>query len=451
MHNLHPYQLGSMSTMSSPRTEMSVPTALPETDESRLMFYAEVLMANVPSLIADLSSAKYAFLSFSEKTRNEVKQKSALIQAIGRTFTSLQNASKSLIEARQSLQEYETKLVRAAPPTFVTSAEALHLSSARANGDTTGAEQNGSASAEVTAAELRRLSTASPDNMVILNEEDIGPVREAEEAYEKESTVYAEIAKACNQMEDAFDHAHDQCRVMTEHVQDLKWKFDEVYNGWKGAERERRVVRAMRDELADRRAIMTEALRGIKAVEDECRAQEFKIIERSIAQAQAEVDAIKAELQTKRSRYELELATYQIAYKEQQAEVESLREHCKLLRSHQRDLEILAKKQQLEEVDRNCLRKLMMAALTLTPSKYGSAEDRTLTSEQQTEVRNDHLLVSALAARISILEEQRKMVGGLLVSARGMGKSDDVSATVEQIRSLLEPEIQLDEDALMGE
>ncbi|CAJ1990987.1 hypothetical protein conserved [Leishmania donovani] len=440
-----------MSTMSSPRSEMSVSTALPETDESRLMFYAEVLMANVPSLIADLSSAKYAFLSFSEKTRIEVKQKSALIQSIGRTFTSLQNSSKSLIAARQSLQECETKLVRAAPPTFVTSAEALHLSSARAHGGTTGAEQNGNASAEATAAELRRLSAATPDNVVILNEEDIRPVREAEEAYEKESAVYAEIAKACNKMEDAFDHAHDQCRVMTEHVQDLKWKFDEVYNGWKSAERERWVVRVMRDELEDRRAIMTEALLGIKAVEEECRAQEFRIIEGSIAHAQAEADVIKAELQAKRSRYELELATYQIAYKEQQAEVESLREHCKLLRSHQRDLEILAKKQQLEEMDRNCLRKLMMATLTLTPSKYGKAEDRTLTSEQQMEVRNDHLLVSVLAARISVLEEQRKTIGGLLASARGMGKSNDVSATVEQIRTLLEPEVQLDEDALTGD
>lgn len=424
---------------------------MPETDESRLMFYAEVLMANVPSLIADLSSAKYAFLSFSEKTRNEVKQKSALIQSIGRTFTLLQNASKSLIAARQSLQEYETRLVRAAPPTFVTSAEALHLSSARAHGDTTDAEQNGNASAEATAAALRRLSTASLDNLVILDEEDIRPVREAEEAYEKESTASAEIARACNKVEDAFDHAHDQCRMMTEHVQDLKWKFDEVYNGWKSVERERLVVRVMRDELEDRRAIMTEALHGMKAVEEECRAQELRIIEVSIAHAQAETVAIKAELQAKRSRYELELATYQIAYKEQQAEVEALREHCKLLRSHQRDLEILAKKQQIEEMNRNCLRKLMMATLTLTPSKCGKAEDRTLTSEQQMEVRNDHLLVSVLAARISILEEQRRTVGVLLASARGMGKSDDDSATVEQIRTLLEPEVQLDEDALTGD
>ncbi|CAG9578428.1 conserved hypothetical protein [Leishmania major strain Friedlin] len=440
-----------MSTMSSPRSEISGSTALPETDESRLMFYAEVLMANVPSLIADLSSAKYAFLSFSEKTRNEVKQKSALIQSIGRTFTLLQNASKSLIAARQSLQEYETRLVRAAPPTFVTSAEALHLSSARAHGDTTDAEQNGNASAEATAAALRRLSTASLDNLVILDEEDIRPVREAEEAYEKESTASAEIARACNKVEDAFDHAHDQCRMMTEHVQDLKWKFDEVYNGWKSVERERLVVRVMRDELEDRRAIMTEALHGIKAVEEECRAQELRIIEVSIAHAQAETVAIKAELQAKRSRYELELATYQIAYKEQQAEVEALREHCKLLRSHQRDLEILAKKQQIEEMNRNCLRKLMMATLTLTPSKCGKAEDRTLTSEQQMEVRNDHLLVSVLAARISILEEQRRTVGVLLASARGMGKSDDDSATVEQIRTLLEPEVQLDEDALTGD
>ncbi|GET90797.1 hypothetical protein, conserved [Leishmania tarentolae] len=444
-----------MSTMTLPRNEMSVPMALPETDESRLMFYAELLMANVPSLIADLNSAKYAFLSFSEKTRNEVKQKSTLIQSIGRTLTSLQNARKCLKAARQSLQELETKLVRAMPPMFVTSAEARHLSRANTNGDTsTSAEETGNASEtppKATAGESRHRTTAYPDNVVILSEEDILPVREAEEVYAKETTRYTEISKACNTMEDALGHAHDQCRTMTENVQGLKWKFDEVYNGWKRAELDRRMVRLMRDELEERRVITREGLHGLNELEDECRTHEMRIIEDFIARAQADADAIQEELRAKRNRYELELTTYQIAYKEQQAEAELLREECKLLRSQQQNLEVLAKQQQLEEMDRNSLRKLMMETLTLTPSKYGRAEDRLLTSEQLIEVKNDHLLVSVLAARISILEEQRKAVGGLLARARGMGKNYDISGTVERIRTLLEPKIQLDDDALMSE
>ncbi|KAG5497955.1 hypothetical protein GH5_02751 [Leishmania sp. Ghana 2012 LV757] len=443
-----------MTSTSTPCCLPPVPAALPETDEARLMFYAEVLMANVPSLIADLSSAKYAFLSFSEKTRNEVKQKSTLIQSISRTFISLQNAKQSLNAAQHTLQEYETKLVRASPPAFVTSAEALHLSNARVKGGGPSADENGSVSpsySEAVATAPRRLVAASPDNLFILNEEDIRPVREAEEAHEKETAAYAGIAKACNTMEDALEKAQDQCRVMTEHVQGLKWEYDEVYNSWKCAERERQIVRVMRDELKDRRAIMTEACQGLKVIEDKCLAQESEIIEDFMAHAHAEEELIRAELQAKRSRNELELVAYQIAYKEQQAEVESLRERCKLLRAHQRDLEVLAKKQQLEETDRNCLRKLVMETLMLTPSKHGKAEDRELTAEQQGQVRNDHLLVSLLAARISVLEEQRKTVGGLLVNARGVGKSGDVSATIDRIRTLLEAEVQLDGDALKGE
>lgn len=442
-----------------------VPAALPETDEARLMFYAEVLMANVPVLIADLSSAKYTFLSFSEKTRNEVKQKSTLIQSIGRTFTSLQNANKTLAAAHHALDDYETKLVRAAPPTFLTSAEALRLSNGEggitpastATATSTAAaaadgEAHASGAPAAPSATTRRLSTAAAaDNVLILNDDDIRPVRAAEDAYEAESAAFTELTASCATMELLLEEARVQCRTMTEHVQGLKGKYEEEYRGWKSAERERRLVRVMRDELEERRATVIDALHGIKLIEDECRAQEFKIIEDSIAQAQAEAESIRAELQEKRSRYELELAAYQIAYKEQQAEVEALREHCKVLRSHQRDLETLAKKQQLEETERNSLRKVMMDTLTFTPSKCGRAEERALTPEQQAQVRDDHPLVSLLAARISVLEEQRKTVGGLLVSARGMGKSEDVTATVERIRDLLEPEVQLDEDALAAD
>ncbi|KAK7201079.1 hypothetical protein NESM_000168000 [Novymonas esmeraldas] len=436
-----------MAALATPRSAPPVPAALPETDEARLMFYAEVLMANVPSLTADLSSAKYTFLSFSEKTRTEVRQKSTLFQSVGRTFTALQNATKSLAAAHRSLDEYETRLVRAAPPTFVTSAEAQHASGGGHNG---GAAAD-AATATAADAAVRRLSTASSDSVLILREDDLRPVRAAEATYEAESAAYTEIAATCTAMEDSFERAREQCRVMTEHVQGLKWKFDEVHRSWKAAERECHVVRVMRSELEERRHIMTEALHGLKEIEDECRAQEFRIIEDSITHAQAEVEVIKAELQANRTRHEVELAAYQIAYKEQQAELESLRERCRLLRVHQRDLELLAKKQQLEETERHSLRRVMVETLKLTGSKYSKAEDRTLTPEQQTQVREDHPLVSLLAARIAALEEQRKTIGAILVGARAMGKSDDVSGAVASIRTLLETEVQLDEEALISE
>ncbi|KAG5498692.1 hypothetical protein JKF63_02979 [Porcisia hertigi] len=428
-----------------------VSTALPETSEARLMFYAEVLMANVPSLIADLGSVKYAFLSFSEKTRNEVKQKAALIQSIGRTLTSVQRASKSLVTAQRCLEEYEIKLVQAAPPIFVTSAEARHLFGESANGDTSSAEQNGCASPMTTegnASASQGVLSTSPKNVVILNEEDIRPVREAEGAYQKQLMDYTKITDDCGTMGESLVKAQDHCRIMTEHVQDLKSRFDEIYSAWKRAERERQMIRIGREELEDRRLIMVEAFDALRNIEDECRAQELRIIEEFIARAQAEAESMDAELHTRRNRYEVELAAYQIAYKGVQGEVESLNEQCKFLRSRQADLEIFAKKQQLEEAERNCLRKVMMEALTLTPHKYSKADDRELTPAQQEQVRKDHPLVSLLGARISVLEEQRKTIGELLVRAGGARKADIISATVDRIRTLLEPEIKVCEDAL---
>lgn len=433
---------------------LASPTAaLPETDETRLLFYAEVLMANVPTLLADLNSAKYTFLSFSGKTREEVKQKQNLIQSLGRSFTSVSGAIRSLQNAKKTLEEYETKLVKAAPPKFVTSEEALRISSSNdaSGGDPAGGANNNNSNtprSTYNASTTSNNSGGAGDNIMILNEEDIRPVRAAEEALEKETAALAAIQQACSAMEGEFVKAQQQCQSMTEHVQNLKWKYDAVYKAWKAAARERQIVAVMRDELKERRELIRDAVRGRKEIEGECSAQELKIIQESIAKAEAESAAMAQELKAQKDRYEVELATYQIAYKEQQAEVEQLRDQCKALQAHQLELETLAKKQQLEEADRNSLRKLMMNTLTMTSSKRGKAADRTLTADQQAEVAADHPLVSLLAARISVLQEQRKTIGGILINARGLGKSDDVSSAIERIRALLEPEIQLDEDAL---
>jgi predicted nucleic acid-binding Zn-ribbon protein len=420
---------------------LMMPTAaLPETDEARLLFYAEVLMANVPTLLADLNSAKYTFLSFSGKTREEVKQKQSLIQSLGRSFTSVAGVLKAVQNAKKTLEEYETKLVKAAPPKFVTSEEALRVSSSNDGNTNEGNMQT----TDRSGCSKGGLS----DNMMILSADDIKPVRAAEEELEKESAALAEVSQACKDMEEAFGKAKAQCQSMTEHVQSLKWKYEAVFKAWKGAAWERQVVAVMRDELKERRALMVKAIQGRKVIEEKCGEQELRIIQDSITKAEAESTAMAQELKAQKERYEVELATYQIAYKEQQAEVESLREQCKALQVHQLDLEMLAKKQQLEETDRNSLRKLMMQTLTLTPSKRGIAAERALTAEQQAEVIADHPLVSLLAARISVLQEQRKTIGGILVTARGLGKSDDVSNAVERIQALLEPAVQLDGDAL---
>lgn len=422
-----------MAAVMSPTTAAT----LPETDEERLLFYSEVLMANVPALIADLSSAKYTFLSFSGKTREEVKQKQALIQSLGRSFTSVTGAMKSLQTAKKTLEDYETKLVKAAPPKFVTSEEALQLSSSNDGGGS-----------GVTSNVSNDRNGAASDSLMILNDEDLRPVREAEEALEKETAALAEVTRACAEVEAAFQQSQQQCQVMTEHVQGLKWKYDAVYKSWKSAARERQMVQVMRDELRERRALIRAAVQGRKQIEDECSAQELKIIEDSITKAEADSAAMAEELKRKKESYEVELASYQIAYKEQQAEVEVLRDQCKALQRHQLELEILAKKQQLEETNRNSLRKLMMVTLTMSSLKRGNAADRTLSAEQAAEVMADHPLVSLLAARIAVLQEQRKTIGGILINARGMGQSEDVTNAIERIRTLLEREIQLDEEAL---
>ena len=410
--------------------------ALPETDEARLLFYSEVLMANAPTLLADLGSAKNAFLSFSAKKREEVKQKQALLQTLGRSLTSVIGAVKSLQTAKKTLEDYETKLVKAAPPKFVTSEEALCLSSSN------------DGSAATTASQTNEHGGGLAENILILSEDDIRPVRAAEDALEKETAALADVTQACKTMEDAFAKAQTQCQAMTEHVQGLKWKYDAVFKAWKSAAQERKLVAVMRDELKERRSLICDAVHGLQEIEEECSAQELRIIQNSIAKAEAESTAMTQELKAQKERYEVELATYQIAYKEQQAEVEMLHDQCKTLRAHQLDLEMLAKKQQLEETDRNSLRKLMMETLKMSPAKRGKAANRTLTAEQQAEVVADHPLVSLLAARIFVLQEQRKTIGGILINARGLGKSDDVTNAVERIRALLEPEVQLDEDAL---
>ncbi|KPI90154.1 hypothetical protein ABL78_0672 [Leptomonas seymouri] len=414
---------------------------LPETAEERLMFYCEVLMANVPMLIADLSSAKYAFLSFSGKTREEVKQKQSLIQSLGRSFTSVTGATKSLQSAKKTLDEYETKLVKAAPPKFLTSEEALQLT------NTNGVGANGDASRAGTSRTTDRATTL-PDTTLILIEDDIRPVRAAEDALEKEKAALAKVTQACQEVESAFEKARSQCQTMTEHVQGLKWKYDAVYKAWKSTELERKLVAIVRDELKERRALIYDAVRCSKEIEEECSTQELKIIQDSIAAAEAESTAMAQELKAQKERYEVELATYQIAYKELQAEVEMLRDRCKTLQAHELELEMLGKKQQLEETDRNSLRKVMVETLTMSPLKRGKAADRTLTAEQQAEVMTDHPLVALLAARISVLQEQRKTIGGILINARGLGHSDDPSSAIDRIQALLEPAIQLDEEAL---
>lgn len=420
-------QLSTTHGENSTASLAAAPAALPETDEGRLLFYSEVLMANISTLMADLGSTKYTLLSFTEKVRNEVRQKSALLQSFSRTFTALVNTRKTLEAEQKRLTELETKLVTAAPPKFMTSEEALQLN--RSNSSTTAG------------------STSHP-TILILNEEDLEPVRRAEALLEKQTTSLVAVSKRCNEMETAFDASREQCQEMTDVVQRLKWKYDEVYKSWKQLEVQRKMVAMMREEAVDRRGIAQDALQNSKALEAQCSDEERAMIEALIETKKAEVKLIKTELSTKKESHEVDLAAFQIAYKGQQGSVERLKESCTQLAHHLQELELLGKKQQIEETQRHSLRRLMTDTLTLNFTKFYRPEERQLSSEQDAELKRDHPLVSILSARIAAMEEQRKTIAGLLVSAHHIGNAGAIPVIVEHIQSILESDLQLDNKAL---
>lgn len=406
---------------------------LPSNDTDRLFFYTEVLIANIPSLIADLSSPKYTFLSFSEKTRTEVKQKSALIQSISRTYNNVLALHKQLSEKEAKLEKYEVELVTASPPRFLTSAEVLEAKRAASSNDGKSGGDGDDSFAD--------------GAIMVLNEEDIKPVRRAEEENRKETDLFTELCRTANEMEDTFAKARVKCEEMTQHVQSLKTKYDDLLQSLKRTQQERSMLATVRAEFEERQGITREAFSILAEMQTQCRHEELDIIQQSIKKAEEEVREMRHELAERQSKHEVELAAYQIAYKEAQAEAETLKDDVVFLKKHQKDLEVLAKQQQMEEASQNSLRNFVMKSLTWSASKDDKGK-KALTSEQLAEVKADHALVSVLSANIAAMDEQRSTVAGILAQVDNAFDNDAVRVALQHIQEVLEPAITLDEDAL---
>lgn len=405
---------------------------LPETDEELLIFYSELLVVNMPSLISDLSSAKYTFLSFSEKTRTEVKQKHALLQSISRTFSNLVTAIKATEAKEEQLAQREVQLVTASPPRFLSSDEALQ--------DAQKHMQTSSDSVGVSADE----PSAS---VMVLHDQDLRPVREAEVALEAETTALSTLATTVNQMEDQLQADRAQCQEMTTHVQTLKWKYDAVYQAYRAKQRERKLVGVLRDELLGRRHMEEEAQAALEALERQCTEEEMGLLRSAVAEAKETLEAIEKEQAQRREKHEVELAAYQIAWKTAQARAEALQESITFLRGHQKELALLAKRQQLEESSQNSLRRLMWNTLTLSPSKKPDT-NRPLTSEQEAEVRRDHDLVTLTAARIAAMERDRRTIGGILIQTPNAMDTPMMLNAMQRVHEVLAPPLTFDTAAL---
>lgn len=403
-----------------------VPAELPTNDNDRLFFYVEVLIANIPTLISDLSSPKYTFLSFSEKTRNEVKQKSALIQSVSRTYNTVLATYKQLEDRRKEVEALEVELVRASPPRFMTSQQAAEL---KAKG-----RSEGSGS-----------STAATGPIMILKDEDIITVRYAEEEHREETEVFGQLSKAASEMEESCTAARAQCEQMTQHVQVLKAKYDVMYAALVEKQRERRLLAVVRGEFEQRQALQREALDRLQGMEANCRNQELEIIRSSIDTTLAEAAAIRAGLEQRKERQEVELAAYQIAYKESQGECETLKDDVAFLKRHQVELEKLAKQQQAQESRQNSLKRLVLQSLMWASSKDGATP---LTAEELGDVRSDHPLVSVLTANVFAMNEQRKEVAGILAQVNNAFDNDAVKVALDKVHEVLVPAIALDADAL---
>lgn len=413
---------------------------LPANDRDRLFFYSEVLIANIPSLIADLSSPKYTFLSFSEKTRNEVKQKSALIQSISRTFNSVLSLSKQLEEKEAELEQCEQELVTASPPKFMTSDELLEAKQQQQQ------QRKGGVTGGDGADGVTEDGGFVGGSVMVLREEDIGPVRAAEEQNEAETEALMRLSREADRMEDGFTDARAKCETMTQHVQSLKAQLDSLYSTLQRTQFDRKSLAMVREELEERRRIEREAVSVLEAMEAQCRLEELEIIQQSIDKAEEQVVRMRAELAQRKERQEVELAAYKIAYKEAQAEVETTKDEVSFLRRHQGALEVLAKQQQLEEARQNSLKGMVMRTLTWSAAKPSGRKP--LSSEQLSEVKADHPLVSVLAANVSVMDAQRVSVAGILAQVENAFDNDAVRVALERIHEVLGPAISLDEEAL---
>ncbi|EKF37855.1 hypothetical protein MOQ_001941 [Trypanosoma cruzi marinkellei] len=449
-------------------------------DEEHFLLTVEVFLANIPSIVSDLSSAKYALLSFSEKFRNEVKQKSSLIPALGDAYREFLETRGSLQEEQRKLNELETQLVRSSPPNFLSVEEvhfedtgsALLLDEPRRSDGAEAQEESlieenllkpnaASAGSTVSAPdgivniyESQKTSALSDDasqSALVLSADYIKRVRESESLLEEEREKLACLARETNVLEDQLELDRSRCEEMSEHVHSIRRNYQAVLAELTAVESERRQYATVREEWEGRKRIYIEAHREMEELFVLCRHEELAIISFVIEGVHEHVISIERELNEKKRSQEVELAVYQIAYKEQQAAVDELRDAVSYLQRHQWELELMAKRQEIEKYKRKSIRRLFMASLSAS-SNTGEALTQELKEEHVKEAKEDHRAVSFVSARIGALEARRGVLAAeLLRISRKEKDTTRVNCALRRMREILMEEITVDESTLQNE
>lgn len=442
-------------------------------DEARLLFSTEVFLSNTLSLAEDLASAKYTLLSFSDKSRNEVKQKTLLIPAVGDAYRELLGTRQLLAAERQKLNDLETRLVCSASPRFLSVEEAHSkggtnaVSSSKLTNEDVLEElivNDGDATPRSTSAPTPKVgakrssghSRERPDGanaqdagqaaVVVLNAEDIKRVREAESLLEEDREQLVRLARETNVMENQLEVGRANVEEMSKQVQSLQLKYDEACARIVAVKNERSLYTTLRLEWEGRKDIWDEAQRERRRLFLLNRSELQALAERALSEVQKSLDKSRAELEEKKRSHEVELAVYQIAYKEQQAAGEELKDAIAFLRRHQRELELMAKRQEIERIRRSSLRGILMSSLR-TSSDVAETLLPQLTAEHLQEVEEESRMVNVLGTRISVMEARRKVIAAELL--RFVEMNNDVTSrkcALERVRDLLMEEIIVDEE-----
>ncbi|RNF12260.1 hypothetical protein TraAM80_00407 [Trypanosoma rangeli] len=449
-------------------------------NEARLLFAAEVFLANIPSIVAELSSAKYALFVFSDKSRNEVKQKSSLIPALSDVYRKLLEVRGSLCGEKQRLSEVETQLVRSSPPKFISMEEA-HPAETPSAVYTSDHRRSDFAEAEnellteenlVTppAAAIEAPTSASvggansygassgaapsgdaAQTVVVLSADDLKWVRESESLLEEERDSLVRLSRETNEMEEQLEEARSLCEKMTKHVQSHKCMYETSCSELMKVKSERRQYAVIQEEWEERSKIINEAQQEMEELFALCRHEEVAIISGAVDGLRERVGISHKEIEKKKHSNEVELAVYQIAYKEQQAVVDELRDAISYLKHHQWELELIAKRQEIEKLKRNSIQRVLMSSLHMSLDTREMVAQE-LIEQQLDEVKEDHRMVSFVSARIGVMEARRKaLVAELLRISPSESDSTRVKCALRRMRDLLKEEIIVDESTLQDD
>ncbi|ESL06559.1 hypothetical protein TRSC58_05765 [Trypanosoma rangeli SC58] len=449
-------------------------------NEARLLFAVEVFLANIPLIVADLSSAKYTLFAFSDKSRNEVKQKSSLIPALSDAYRKLLEVRGSLREEKQRLSEVETQLVRSSPPKFISKEEAhpaetpsVVFTSDHRRSDLAGAENEllteenrvtspaaateAPTSASVGGANSHGASSGgapsddAAQTVVVLSADDLKWVRESESLLEEEQDNLVRLARETNEMEDQLEEARSLCEEMTKRVQSYKCRYETACTELMTVKSERRQYAVTQEEWEERSEIINEAQHKIEEVLALCRHEEVAIIAGAVDGLRKHVRKSHKEIEEKKSSNEVELAVYQIAYKEQQAVVDELRDAVSYLKHHQWELELIAKRQEIEKSKKNSIQRLLMSSLHMSPDTREMVTQE-LIEEQLDEVKEEHRMVSFVSARIGVMEARREaLVAELLRISPSESDSTRLKCALRRMWDLLKEEIIVDESTLQDD